>query len=180
MILGNKEELAVGWEVIERVDEWIFGRFYLFINGVVVGNPNDYSVDLKGCLNWINDFLTVERNRFEPNLFDMHRDQIFLLLAASVTDSQDPYRFVKEVYEDTFSRFHISHIGMSSFDNFVLLLIKSHDGCEQIIWREGSGTVQNAFLKPNALEELLNIVSANLRSDLETRKADSRSNPPLD
>ncbi|MES2822756.1 MAG: Imm42 family immunity protein [Pseudomonadota bacterium] len=93
MIIGNKDRLAISWEIIECVDTWIFGRFYLFINGFIVGDPNDNSVDMKGCLNWINNFLEFETNRFEPNLYEMQKEQIFLLLAASVLINEDKHNF---------------------------------------------------------------------------------------
>lgn len=40
-----------------------------------------------------------------------------------------------EQVRDAYSRFHISHLGMSSFERFDLLLLKDANGSERCLWR---------------------------------------------
>jgi hypothetical protein len=166
MLIGNRERFAVDWEIREINDHWVFGYFIFFINGTVIGDPADFSVDLKGCLGWIKDFLINARDRYEPGLYGMEKDDAYLLLASSVLAREDKQRSVQEAYQDTFARFHISHIGMSSFDRFTLLLVKDRNGEERCIWKMPSGEVMDAHLQPGEIEsvfrELVSVMESSL------------------
>jgi hypothetical protein len=154
MRVGITERFAIEWEVFERIEGWILGSFYLWINGIIVGNPSDHSVDLKGCANWLKDLMENSTNRFEPGLFDMSREQTYLRLAPPVLVHENREGFAKEIYKDTFSRFHISHIGMSSFDRVTLLLIKNELGQERCIWKADEKEVKDAFLESGEIESV--------------------------
>jgi len=60
MIVGNKDEFAVEFEVLIPVDQrWTYGKFCFWANGLMVGDNVDTSVDLRGCLNWLKDFVSL-------------------------------------------------------------------------------------------------------------------------
>jgi len=153
MIAGDKNQFAVQIDIEDSVDGWIFGTYLFWVKGSPVGQVNDHAVDLKGCLNWMRDFIAGHRNRFEPELYGMDKEKLYTCLARSVLARQNPGGFAREVYEDTFSRFHISHIGMSSFDNVTVFLVKDEEGMERLIWRTGEGGVEDAYLAKNAMED---------------------------
>jgi hypothetical protein len=159
VIAGEISKLAVSWDIVEVIDGWIFGHFLLHIDGNTIGDSTDFSVDLNGCLRWIKDFGTSKMDRYEPGLFEMDKETLFTRLASSVLVSEDPECSVPEVYKNTFSRFHISQIGMSSFDNVTLLLVKDEIGRERCVWKTGNGSVMEAYFEADVLECVLSDVS---------------------
>ncbi|MBU3059037.1 Imm42 family immunity protein [Pseudomonas indica] len=166
MLIGNREIFAVECEIENVIDGWVLGRFFLWIHGVVVGDQDDYSVDMNGCLKWLHDFVENPKNRYEPGLYDMHKDQVFLRLASSVLAHEDPQELIDETYEDTFSRFHISHIGMSSFDCATLLFLKNEHGLERLVWKVRCEEVSDAHLNPGEVEQVFLITIRELEETI--------------
>ena len=102
MLIGNKATFAVEFEILEYSGEWIFGPFYFWISDRIVGNPNDQSVDLKGCFNWLKGFLENQKNRFEPGLFDCSKEKIHdLLMVPNLVDLKPISKEVptEEIYQ---------------------------------------------------------------------------------
>ncbi|WP_266160138.1 Imm42 family immunity protein [Dyella silvatica] len=154
MLVGDKSECAVDIKIENNFDGWVFGTYLLWVRGIPIGDDYDNSVDLKGCWNWMRDFVTYPENRYEPDLYDMDKRQVYLRLATSVLPNENPSGFAKEVYEDTTSRFHIDHIGMSSFNRYILLLVKDEKGMERLVWRESYGDIQDVYLSAGQLESV--------------------------
>lgn len=154
MLIGRKNKFAIQLEVLNIVDGWIFGSFIFWIDGIIVGNQEDGSVDLNGCINWLKDFVDNKRNRFEPGLYCMSKEQAFLLLCSSVISTDQNASFVEEKYENTFSRFHISHLGMSSFDTLNLLLVEDEEKQQRCIWQQDSQEIKEAFLGVGEIERV--------------------------
>jgi hypothetical protein len=96
----------------------------------------------------------------------MDKRQVYLRLATSALPNQNPSGFSKELYEDTYSRFHISHVGMSSFDRVTVLFLKSQDGLERLVWQEGTGDVQDGHLGENRLEAVFGEAVASLEGTM--------------
>lgn len=138
MLIGNKNIFAIEIDLLQSFDGWVYGRFQFWIDGISIGNIDDDLVDLKGCVNWLRDFIENRRNRYEPDLYEMDKDLAFLQLYHSVFPSELDGHFVKEKYNDTYSRFHIAHLGMSSFDNIGILLIESEAGQQRCIWQHNN------------------------------------------
>jgi hypothetical protein len=152
MWIHRGSKFAIYFEVGRMVDEWVLGSFFLGIGEAVVGNRLDQSVDLKGCLRWWRDFVNCPRNRYEPGLFDASKETVFLLLASSVLATDDQSTLMGEYYPETFSRFHISQVGMSSFDNVTMLFLKSEIGLERLVWRVSDGDISDAYFEPGEIE----------------------------
>jgi hypothetical protein len=56
-------------------------------------------------------------------------------------------------FQDAFARFHISHIGMSSFEEFDILLLYDAHGGERCLWRRvGATTIAECKLWRNEME----------------------------
>ena len=153
MLTGDKNKFAVQIDVGETVDEWALGSYILWARGTPIGDERDCSVDLRGCRNWMRDFVEKPRKRYERDLYEMDKLQAYVRLASAVLPGENPSGFAKDMYEDTFARFHISHIGMSSFDNVTLLMIKNEKGMERLVWRSKDGEIEDAYLEAGQVEE---------------------------
>ncbi|WP_091242170.1 Imm42 family immunity protein [Aquimonas voraii] len=166
MRIGDGGRFCVEYEIAETVETWVFGKLCFIVDGSIVGDPGDRSVDLKGCLRWLEEFLAQPKARYEPGLFDMPKEQAFLRLGASVLTSEDGGDFAKEIYEDTYGRFHISHLGMSSFDSVVLLLAQDEKGRSRLIWKDGAGGLHEAVLPAGEVERVLQSAADALRKSI--------------
>lgn len=153
MHVGDKQLFALEWEITQIVDNWIFGEFFFWIRGHRIGNSSDNSVHLGGVAEWIANFLEDPQDRFEPELFDLSKLEVYRRLALSVLVQDDPEIESVEVYKNTFSRFHISHIGMSSFD-LTTLLLKDSSGLERCVWKVYQGEICDAYLPENEMENV--------------------------
>lgn len=155
MIFGTKSRFAVELSTENVIDDWVLGTCLFWAGGSAIGNADDHSVDLKGCCNWMQDFIDNPRDRYEPGLYDMDKIQAYIRLASSVLPGQNPSSFARETFKDTFSRFHISHLGMSSFDDVTLLLVKNSQADERLIWRKGTSEVSDFYLGAGEIEDVL-------------------------
>lgn len=153
MLIGDKQSFAIEFEILDVVDGWVFGTFIFWVMGFVIGNLEDKSVDLKGCINWLKDFVVSPKNRFERGLFDLDKEQIYIQLCSSVLVGEDNL-FSKEKYSDTYSRFHISHIGMSSFDDVIMIMVENEQGDVRCIWKQDDQEIVEAFLRMNEVNKI--------------------------
>lgn len=164
---ANKEDhFFVEYEIFQKLDGWILGRFVFIADGLIIGNYHDQSVDLQGCLYWLNEFLHEPVNRYEPDLFYMPKDQVFIRIGSSVLANEDENNFVSEVYEDTYRRFHISHLGMSSFDSTVLLLVQDENENSRLIWKDDSNILHDVICGKGEIERALKVAVESLKKDI--------------
>jgi hypothetical protein len=133
MIAGFRERFAIEAEVEDRITSWVLGHIRFWICGRPVGNWVD-SVDMLGCLRWLREFSDTQRDRYEPGLWNLPANEVFRLLFDSVMAVGD-IRTGMQI-RDAYSRFHISHLGMSSFERFDILLLHDEHGAERCLWRE--------------------------------------------
>jgi hypothetical protein len=134
IVAGKNEVFSIAAELTGTTGGWVFGRLRFFLHGHCCGDWKD-EVDLKGCYSWLIDFATNPRNRFEQELLALPANEVFLRLVDPVLASPSGIRR-NEVYPNTFSRFHISHLGMSAFDRVVMVLIEDN-ASQRCVWREG-------------------------------------------
>ena len=130
MILGKKNQFAVEYEVEDIIDGWFLGRFRLWINNKFIGDWEDSSVDLKGCFNWLPTLIDGRVSRKENSLDSMNGKEILLAIFDSVYAVPQ-----RSTIKDAFSRFHIGHVGMSSFEQFDVVLIETGETI-RFIWRD--------------------------------------------
>jgi hypothetical protein len=150
MITGRQERFAIEADLQEQLDGWVLGHFRFWLCGQPVGNWDD-SADLRGCVRWLRDFATVTRDRYEPALAAAPAEEVFRCLYDPVMgagSSSTPYK-------DAFARFHISHIGMSSFEHFDILLLYDAHGGERCLWRVAGATkIEECRLWRNEMESV--------------------------
>ena len=148
-IFGDKNVLAIECECTSTIDDWVYGRILLWVRGEQVGNPED-AADLKGCRSWLREFVEEPRNRFEKFMKGQTPEKLFALLHEPVMAGGSGL----EATEDAFARFNIGHLGMSSFDRYDILLVEDPEAGQRLLWREGDGAIQHAYLPANSIQSV--------------------------
>lgn len=151
MLAGNKTECGIEIEIVDVIGEWAQGAFLLWVHGVPIGDRSDRSVHVQGCINWLKDFVGHPRDRVEAALFALRKEEVYRLLSTN-EDSLPPSNPTGKQIDRAFSRFHISHLGMSSFDQVTLLLIEDEQGRQRLIWQQASDAVKEAYLPARRLQ----------------------------
>jgi len=154
IVCGDPSRFAVKWEATFPGEQPI-GRFALVVMGDEVGDFSDNGTSLIGCYNWTADLLHHVRDRFEPGLFEMDRGQAFETLVHPVFGHYYGVECPPEPYADIYGRFHIQHIGMTSMEKFVLLLIQNEQGESRLIWQEDYGEIREACFDAGEVEDVL-------------------------
>src|SRR5688572_7749235 len=131
IVAGDNRVFAIAAEITGTESGWIFGRFRFVFHSYPCGNWSD-ETDLKACYSWLKDFIENPRARFEPGLMEMSNSDVFDRLIKPVL-ADESKAVIPEAYQDTFSRFHISHLGMSSFDRIIMVLIESSE-LQRCVW----------------------------------------------
>ena len=152
ILVGNPERFAIETELEPPSGDWIYGRFRFWLGGIPVGNWED-ATDLKGCVSWLRDFARNPRDRHEPRLWHLLPGDVFRLAFDPAIESGGIADPAKQPIPHAFSRFHISHLGMSSFDRFDLILIKDEHGSERCLWRYAEAPeIHECILSKNEME----------------------------
>ena len=133
IITGNRQLFAIVAEITQDPNDWILGSFQFVFHGESCGNWED-EADLRGCHSWLKDFSEKPRNRFEPELLVLPPSIVIERLVRPVVNRSDHAR-MQEYYADTFSRFHIAHLGMSSFDRVNMVLIENSEQ-QRCVWED--------------------------------------------
>jgi hypothetical protein len=155
MLVGEIGTFAIEAVGPEKPEDWVLGHFRFWLDGNAVGDWND-TVDLKGCIQWLLDFVANPRNRYEPGLESKSAQEIFELAYDPVIAEGDTVPREDPPIPDAFSRFHISHLGTSSFDAFDILLVKNAFGRERVLWRKaGESKIEECYLEAGAMESVV-------------------------
>ena len=165
MIVGDKDKFAIEYQIDEKIDSWILGRIRFWLRGDAVGNWDD-AADLMGCMNWLRDFVENPRDRSEPSLSGRSQDEVFHLLTAHLRHSEAVSE-AEDAIRNTFSRFNISHLGMSSFDRYDIVLWNDITNNERCMWRLGDdGSIHEAVLPPGEMERVARAFCDHLEAEL--------------
>lgn len=142
-LVGDKNTIAFEYK-IDFVSKGVcYGVFFLWIKNSRIGDPED-TTHLNGCFNWIADLPKEILSLQNDSLYNGEKDLVFKELMSIYETSSD----------SLLNKFHITHIGMSSFDGIHLLLVKNTSGLEKFIW-EVDGGVFEAYFPENQLENLV-------------------------
>jgi hypothetical protein len=153
VLFGKTSLFAVECEVkAVTADGWILGGFRFWIDGIPVGDWDDLA-DLKGIASWMCDFAYNYVNRREPLLEGLSKEIIFRFLYESVIDGPPQSESQLFPLEDVYSRFHISHLGMSSFDKVGMLLVENLSG-QRVLWRFSDNEIQEKLLPSNEMQRV--------------------------
>jgi Immunity protein 42 len=134
-IFGDKSQFAVSVEFLYKYEEnsKTYGHFAFWANSQQIGNWDDVC-DLTGVVHWCRQFVNTPVNRFEPTLALLSKEKVF----ATVYDPQMVYKVTNLapsfVMPRPRTRFDISHLGMSSFNDFVAVLLLQTKTNDRLLW----------------------------------------------
>lgn len=149
MVVGKKDQFAIEYEIKDTVDKWILGRFRLWIKGESLGDWEDDSVDLKGCFNWLPTLIDKKVTSIEAGAEGLSGEQVM----SKIFDSFYSEKVVVTI-KDSFFRFHINHIGMSSFDHFDAILLEEAKDY-RFVWRNKSKKIFDKRVSKKDVVEIL-------------------------
>ena len=150
-LFGNPTEFGLEVTLRERSGRWCFGTLLLHVCGEAIGDPDDYA-DLRGCMNWLGSIEPTSDKRRAPSLESAEPAEVFRRLCDDVmagTDVPTP------AFPDAYARFHISHVGMSSWRRYHVLLMKLEDGRNRLLWRESYGAPRDAIIPRGLMDEVI-------------------------
>ena len=152
ILAGDKRSLAMEAEIEEVTATWAWGRFRMWVQGQPIGNWEDIA-DLRGIVRWLRDLIDNPRRRRDVALDGHSKEGIFRLIYDPVmAGSARPGTTLP--IEDAFARFHIAHVGMSSFDAYDILLLEESTGQQRLLWRLREGAIQESYLLPHEMERV--------------------------
>jgi len=137
MILAGDENIFAIKAEIESIEgTWIYGGFQFVLHGQYCGNWEDYN-SLDGSYGWLKDFIEKPVDRLDLNLLALPSNVVFEKVVDSVLARSNVRKNTQTIIENLpYKRFHISHVGMSSFDRVVMILIEGVDK-QRCLWEEG-------------------------------------------
>ena len=144
MVLGDIKQFAIEYEIKDKVDNWILGVFFFWLNGIQFGNPGD-SVDLKGCVCGAERFLKSNIDLVNQEYFNM--DPVSLISKIGDLSKVDTKDF----------KHHVDFIGMSSFDlsSDTFILIKDSNFNERIVYKSEKQGLGETKLKKDEFERVI-------------------------
>jgi hypothetical protein len=154
MISGSKQRFAIEAEVDAADLPSIWGRFRFWLCGRPVGDWEDRCA-LQASYNWLRDFAQLAVNRIEPSVANLDASEVFRLLVNPVLGPGGIADPRKQPIPFAYERFHITHLGMSSFDPYVMVLVKDANGSERCLWRKhGEDEIQECRFDPGEMESV--------------------------
>ena len=154
MLTGNVERFAIEASAEELRDGWALGRLRFWVGAQPVGDWEDW-VDLKGCVSWLRDFATTPRDRFDPRLEGLAPEGVFSLVYEPVFGAKGIANPANQPNPYAYERFNIGHLGMSSFERFDILLVKTAQGRERYLWRKvGDLHITEVVLDAGEMEDV--------------------------
>jgi hypothetical protein len=170
MIFGEKQVFAIECEIVDQIDSWVYANFCFWIEGAKVGAYQE-TIVLKASIAWLKEFLRNSEKRCIPLFDSMDKEIVFRLIYETVIvtplKNSSILEMIPENKEETASgrlalsdseiinRFHLDDVGMSSFDEYSIILINREDGKQRIIWKHvDESSVHEAILPPDYFENI--------------------------
>lgn len=151
MLVGNKDRFAIEAQPNAVEQEWVLGRFRFWLGGKPVGDWDELA-PLQHCYGWLRRFAQQPPDCVEPSLADKSAEYVFRMLVDSVIGPGGIAAPARQPVPYAYERFHITHIGMSSFDRFTIVLVKDEHGGEWCLWREVGAQIHDCRLWRNEME----------------------------
>ncbi|NJL77642.1 MAG: hypothetical protein HC836_35470 [Richelia sp. RM2_1_2] len=170
-IFGDISIFAIECQVSRLLEERVYANFQIWVGGKSIGDYED-EIMLYSCMSYLSDFLKFTGNRYEPDLDEKSKEEVFQIIFDSVvytlpvgknwneifTNYNPSNEDAQPPYEDIQRRFHLDSFGMSSFsDKFNLILVETKTGKQRLIWRAISDMkVHEQILEPGSFEAVAN------------------------
>lgn len=88
-------------------------------------------------------------------MFELGKNEVFDMLWTTMMVVDGKVSKSEPVYKDAVSRFHISHLGMSSFDRVAMILLECQEGSQRCIWNAlPDAAIHEALLPAGEMERV--------------------------
>jgi hypothetical protein len=170
-IFGDKSLFAIEYEESCIISSSIYINFQFWIGGERIGDYED-EISLSSCLSYLSDFLKFSAQRYEFDLDQMDKEEIFKTIYDSIVLTIPDHVSIDEIlsgeyiieipitprFENIQERFHLDSIGMSAFqDKFSIILVETELKFGRIIWRKiADMKIREVILPPNYFESVAN------------------------
>ncbi len=145
MTFGDPRTVSIHVSPKETIGTWIYGSFLLRLGDSTVGDENDAAVHLNGCINWLTKFVESPGDGCAPELMTESNNDIWQRLVVEPNENIE--------LREAFSRFHISHIGMSSFNQVTLVLLNDGQNWERYVWQQRNDAIHDHWAPIGSLKE---------------------------
>ena len=155
MIAGNPESFAIEVEAREVEGEWIWGGFRFWLGNHQIG---DWEVPaaLHLCCGWLRKLCEQPPDCVHQGLANSPPEKVFSLVVDPVMGPDGVADPSRQPIPFAYERFHIAHVGMSSFDSYVVVLIKDSVGNERCLWwHDEDATMGDHWLEPGEMERVI-------------------------
>lgn len=155
MIVGSPERFAIEVEPRDVDGEWIWGGFRFWLANSEIGDWEDATA-LHLCWLWLKKFCSHPPACVEPAVAVGSAEEVFRRVVDPVFGPEGIADPSKQPVPFAYERFHITHVGMSSFDSFVVVLVKDEIGNERCLWRkDDETTIHDSWLGPGEMERVV-------------------------
>jgi len=169
-IFGDQSIFAIECQVSRLLEKRVYTHFQVWVGGKPIGDYED-EIMLYSCMSYLSEFLKFTGNRYEPELDEKSKEEVFKMIFDSVVYTlpvektwneifaiYNPSDGIQPPYEDIMRRFHLDSFGMSSFsDKFNLILVETQSGKQRLIWRAISDMeLHEQILEPKGFEAIAN------------------------
>lgn len=170
-ILGDQSTFAIQCEVSDLMYDPPQAHLRVWIGDKPVGDYEDVII-LSASVSYLLDFLKFTGDRYEPDLDEKSKKEVFQLIFDSVIYTVPAGKTLSEIvanhnpsdhdiqppYENIEKRFHLESFGMSSFlDKYNLILVETRNKKQRLIWRALSDMeLHEILLEPMTFETVAN------------------------
>lgn len=169
-VFGDKSVLAIESEISRILSGKKYAHLRLWAAGKSIGDYEE-EVVLLSCISHLTEFLKFTGNRYESDLNNKSKEEVFQLIFESVVVTlpsglknlseiisfYNSKEKIESPYENIISRFHVDSFGMSALDGFNIILVETGSGSQRFIWRANSDMkLHEVFLQDNEFESVAN------------------------
>jgi len=169
-VIGDKTIFAFQYNLIEKVDKYIFANFCFWVNGDKVGNY-DIESAISISLSFLKDFLRNYEYRVYKNSTILNKEALFYELyeqffqEKSTNHGESKMNKYREV-------FWLDDVGDESFrDRMGILLLNEHNtGRQRFVWKFfNNETVYEEFIPINYFDESAKVFIDVITQEIEER-----------
>lgn len=118
-LIGEKKKFAIQYEVIDVVEQFVYGFICYWINGVQIGDFTSITI-LSDVLVFLPQIVKDNGKREHKSFFKMEKEEVCYLLGGKAY--LDSGKYEKIALEEIWARFNIE-LGLDVFNGTIINLI---------------------------------------------------------
>lgn len=154
-IIGDKELFAIEYQVTEAFENFLYGKFCYWIQGMQIGEY-DEGTTLSDML-WRIPYLVKDNgNREHKKLFELELKEVFNVLNSTLFGEGNPqYSDISE--KEMWARFDIC-MNVDIFYNYKTFLVEFED-IARIIFSDKDGVLHQIYIKKGIVDDVFQKLS---------------------